>query len=65
MIDKLIETDMLSSVKFDCFLRDSDTTHAAIGYSLYVVVMCENIPDLRRHLKNIFIQTNPDIKTQP
>lgn len=62
IIDELIVTDLLRSVQFDCFLGDGDTTHAAIGYSLYVVVMCINTPELRRHLNNVFIETNPDIK---
>ena len=58
IIDELTVTGMLSSVKFDCFLRDSDTTHHRNGYCLNIVVMCSHTSEFCDYLKNVFIDSN-------
>jgi hypothetical protein len=53
IIEELTTTGMLSSVQFNCSLRDSDTTHDRNGYSLNIVIMCSSTSEICDYLKNV------------
>ena len=54
ILDQLIDTDMLHSLTFDCYLRDNDTSHARNGYSLHIVVMSSNSIEFNTKLLSLF-----------
>lgn len=58
ILDKLIDSNMLDTVSFDCYLRDNDTTHARNGYCLHIVVRSSNSIDFNKKLLSLFIQSD-------
>lgn len=53
IIDYLISSGMLDSVRFDCVLSEGDTNHTKSGYILNIIIMCCDITALSDKLENL------------